>query len=85
MPKRLFLRLLRHIDIVVLLISGIFVAGMAWSSTTEKLDQHEARLNAHDARFFKDEADFQQFREGFAAMKQEIDDIHERVVPNDRH
>ena len=77
MVNRIWRQFGRHIDIVLLFVSSIFFAGVAWSNVAAGLADHAARIA-------KLEDDSRTVRETTVRIEQKVDDIHDALNLNHR-
>ncbi len=72
MVNRIWKQFGRHLDIVLLFVSSIFLAGTAWNNVSASLTDHAARI----ARL---EEDSRTVREATVRIEQKVDDIHDAL------
>lgn len=81
MVQRLVSRLERHWDILIFLVSTIFVGGMLYSQNTDAIASLSQRLDKIEPKVEK----LIEVKEDVSAIKQKVDDIWDIMQPHSHH
>ena len=73
--QRIWKQFGQHIDIIIMALTSLCAASMAWANIHSTLAEHEKQLAVHTAQIQQVQGDTQTIKETSARTEQKVDDM----------